>query len=72
VFSAVINPPQAAILAVGEVSRRPVVDESGAVVARRRMDVRLSCDHRIVNGADAARFLDRARELLERPLALTL
>jgi pyruvate dehydrogenase E2 component (dihydrolipoamide acetyltransferase) len=71
-FTAVINPPQAAILAVGELARRAVVDDSGAVVGRRLMDVRLSCDHRIVNGADAARFLARVRELLERPLALTL
>jgi pyruvate dehydrogenase E2 component (dihydrolipoamide acetyltransferase) len=71
-FSAVINPPQAAILAVGAVSRRAVVEESGEIVARHRMDVTLACDHRVVYGADAARFLARVRELLERPLALTL
>lgn len=71
-FTAVINPPQVAILAVGEVTRRPVVAESGAIVARERMDVTLSCDHRVVYGADGARFLARVRELLERPLALTL
>jgi pyruvate dehydrogenase E2 component (dihydrolipoyllysine-residue acetyltransferase) len=71
-FSALINPPQAAILAVGEVSRRAVVDETGALVARHRMDVTLACDHRIVYGAGGARFLARVRELLERPLALTL
>ena len=71
-FTAMINPPQAAILAVGEVARKAVVDPNGALVVRQRMDVRLSCDHRIVTGADAARFLTRVRELIERPLSLTL
>lgn len=70
-FTAVINPPQVAILAVGAVTRRAVVEESGAIVARERMDVSLSSDHRIVYGAEGARFLARVRELLERPLALT-
>jgi pyruvate dehydrogenase E2 component (dihydrolipoamide acetyltransferase) len=69
-FQAVINPPQAAILAVGEVARRAVVDESGAIVARHRMDVSLSCDHRVVYGAEAARFLQTLTTLLERPVAL--
>jgi pyruvate dehydrogenase E2 component (dihydrolipoamide acetyltransferase) len=69
-FHAVINPPQAAILAVGEVSRRPVVGEDGEIVARHRMDVALSCDHRVVYGAEAARFLQTLTTLLERPVAL--
>jgi pyruvate dehydrogenase E2 component (dihydrolipoamide acetyltransferase) len=69
-FQAVINPPQAAILAVGEVARRPVVDGSGAVVARQLMEVALSCDHRVVYGAEAARFLQTLTTLLERPVAL--
>jgi pyruvate dehydrogenase E2 component (dihydrolipoamide acetyltransferase) len=69
-FHAVINPPQAAILAVGEVSRRPVVGEDGAIVARHRMDVTLSCDHRVVYGAQAAQFLQTLTTLLERPVAL--
>jgi pyruvate dehydrogenase E2 component (dihydrolipoamide acetyltransferase) len=64
-FHAVINVPQAAILAVGEVARRPAVAEDGSVVGRLLMDVALSCDHRVVYGADAARFLQRLRELLE-------
>jgi pyruvate dehydrogenase E2 component (dihydrolipoamide acetyltransferase) len=68
-FEAVINPPQAAIIAVGEVARRPAVID-GQVVARQRMTVTLACDHRILYGADAARFVGRVRELLERPLAL--
>jgi len=68
-FEAVINPPQAAILAVGEVAQRPAVVD-GVVVARHRMTVTLACDHRILYGAEAARFLSRVRALLERPLAL--
>jgi pyruvate dehydrogenase E2 component (dihydrolipoamide acetyltransferase) len=70
-FNAVINPPQAAILAVGALEQRAVV-VGGAVVARHQMDVTLACDHRILYGADAARFLARVRELLEQPLALVL
>jgi pyruvate dehydrogenase E2 component (dihydrolipoamide acetyltransferase) len=71
-FSAVINPPQAAILAVGALRQRPVVDESGAVVARPTIILTLACDHRILYGVDGARFLARVSELLERPLALLL
>jgi pyruvate dehydrogenase E2 component (dihydrolipoamide acetyltransferase) len=66
-FNAVINRPQAAILAVGEVALRPWVTPDGGIAARRLMDVALSCDHRIVYGADGARFLQRLRELLESP-----
>jgi pyruvate dehydrogenase E2 component (dihydrolipoamide acetyltransferase) len=70
-FSAVINPPQAAILTVGSLKRRPIVEEpSGEVVARPTGVLSLACDHRILYGADGARFLARVRELLERPLAL--
>jgi pyruvate dehydrogenase E2 component (dihydrolipoamide acetyltransferase) len=71
-FSAVINPPQAAILAVGSLRPRPVVDESGAVVARATVVLTLACDHRIVYGVDGARFLARVSELLERPLSLLM
>jgi pyruvate dehydrogenase E2 component (dihydrolipoamide acetyltransferase) len=69
-FNAVIYPPQAAILAVGEVARRPAVGPDGAIVARHQMDVALSCDHRVVYGAEAARFLQTVKTLLERPVAL--
>ncbi len=69
-FHAVINPPQVAILAVGSVELRPFVDDDGTLVARRSMDVVLSCDHRAVYGAEAARFLERLRELLESPASL--
>ena len=70
-FTAVINPPQAAILAVGAMGEVPVVVD-GRVVARHRMEIALTCDHRILYGADAAQFLARIRELLEEPLALVL
>ena len=70
-FSAIINPPQAAILSVGALERRPVV-RGEAVVPGSSMAVTLACDHRILYGADAARFLGRVRELLEAPSALLL
>jgi pyruvate dehydrogenase E2 component (dihydrolipoamide acetyltransferase) len=68
-FSAVINPPQAAILAVGSLAQRPVVRD-GEILARHTMTVTLTCDHRILYGAEAAEFLERVRSLLERPLSL--
>ncbi len=71
-FSAVINPPQAAILAVGRLGKKPVVDDSGRIVARDMMGVTLVCDHRILYGAEGAEFLARVRELLEQPLSLAL
>jgi pyruvate dehydrogenase E2 component (dihydrolipoamide acetyltransferase) len=70
-FTAVINAPQAAILAVGEVADRAVV-RGGQLVARPMMSATLSCDHRILYGADAAAFLRRVRELLEAPLWLVV
>ncbi len=70
-FTAVINPPQAAILAVGAMTQQAVVRE-GELVARHVMPVTLACDHRILYGADAAEFLARIRELLEQPVALLL
>jgi pyruvate dehydrogenase E2 component (dihydrolipoamide acetyltransferase) len=70
-FTAIINPPQAAILSVGAVAPAAVVREGGISI-RHTMAVTLACDHRILYGADAARFLAHIRELLERPAALTL
>jgi pyruvate dehydrogenase E2 component (dihydrolipoyllysine-residue acetyltransferase) len=70
-FSAVINPPQAAILAVGAIEERPVVRE-GEITTAHLMQVDLACDHRILYGAPAAEFLARIRSLLEEPLALAL
>jgi pyruvate dehydrogenase E2 component (dihydrolipoamide acetyltransferase) len=71
-FTAVINPPQAALLTVGALKKRPAVDEDGRIVARDSMTLSLVCDHRILYGADGAEFLARVRELLEQPLALAL
>ena len=70
-FTAVINPPQAAILAVGAIEQRPVVVD-GEIVPRHRMAVTLACDHRILYGADAAEFLARIRDLLQAPASLAL
>jgi pyruvate dehydrogenase E2 component (dihydrolipoamide acetyltransferase) len=70
-FVAVINPPQAAILAVGAMAPTPVVRD-GEVVVRNIMRITLACDHRILYGADAAEFLARIRERLENPLQLAL
>jgi pyruvate dehydrogenase E2 component (dihydrolipoamide acetyltransferase) len=72
-FSAVINPPQAAILAVGALEPKAVVDrDTRRVAVRDMMGVTLACDHRILYGADGAQFLGRVRDLLEQPLALAL
>jgi pyruvate dehydrogenase E2 component (dihydrolipoamide acetyltransferase) len=70
-FAAVINPPQAAILAVGAIRERPVVRD-GEVIAAHIMRVNLACDHRILYGAEGAEFLGRIRELLEEPFSLAL
>ncbi len=70
-FSAVINPPQAAILAVGAIDERPVVRD-GEIATAHLMQVDLACDHRILYGAPAAEFLARVRALLEEPLSLAL
>lgn len=68
-FVAVINPPQAAILAVGGISDQPVV-RNGAVVAGKVMKVTLSSDHRVIDGVAAAEFLQTLREYLEKPAGL--
>jgi pyruvate dehydrogenase E2 component (dihydrolipoamide acetyltransferase) len=70
-FEAIINPPQAGILAVGALREAPIVRD-GQVVAGRTMSVTLACDHRILYGADAAEFLARIRALLEAPMSLAL
>ena len=72
-FSAVINPPQAALLAVGALEPKPVADrDTRRVAVRDMMGVTLACDHRILYGADGAQFLGRVRDLLQQPLALAL
>jgi pyruvate dehydrogenase E2 component (dihydrolipoamide acetyltransferase) len=70
-FSAVINSPQAGILAVGAITERPVVS-GGEITTAHLMTVTLACDHRILYGADGAEFLARIRALLEEPLGLAL
>jgi pyruvate dehydrogenase E2 component (dihydrolipoamide acetyltransferase) len=70
-FTAIINPPEAAILAVGAVRRVPVVQDDHVAVGHR-MRVTLSCDHRVVDGALGAQFLAEVRRLLEKPVSLLL
>ena len=70
-FTAIINPPNACILAVGAIRDVPVI-ENGAVVPGKRMKVTLSSDHRIVDGAKAADFLNTLRSLIENPLSMLL
>ncbi|MFC7625289.1 dihydrolipoamide acetyltransferase family protein [Microlunatus sp. GCM10028923] len=70
-FTAIINPPEGAILAVGSARPEPAVVD-GAVVVRRRLHVTLTADHRIIDGADAARFLGTLTRLLEHPLLITV
>ncbi|WP_447982729.1 pyruvate dehydrogenase complex dihydrolipoamide acetyltransferase [Achromobacter kerstersii] len=71
-FAAIINPPQAAILAVGAAERRPVVAENGDLVAATVMTVTLSADHRAVDGAVGARWLAAFRTLIENPVRILL
>jgi pyruvate dehydrogenase E2 component (dihydrolipoamide acetyltransferase) len=68
-FTAIINPPEAAILAVGAMSPQAVVRD-GQIVVRQLMRVTLSCDHRIVDGATGAKFLQTLKKILENPLYL--
>ncbi len=70
-FTAVINPPESAILAVGSITPAPAVVD-GQVVVRNRMKVTLSSDHRAIDGATAARFLQEVKRLLEEPFGLVL
>lgn len=69
-FFAIINPPDSAILAVGAVQPRPVVDDAGQVVAGKVMSLSLSSDHRVVDGAVGAKFLSTIKDLLEHPAKL--
>jgi pyruvate dehydrogenase E2 component (dihydrolipoamide acetyltransferase) len=70
-FTAIINPPEAAILAIGAMEETPVVVD-GAVVVRPRMRITMSCDHRVIDGATGARFLQTLRAMLEEPAAILL
>ena len=68
-FTAVINPPEAGILAVGRIVQKPVAD-GAAIALRRRMRLTMSCDHRVIDGATGAQFLKTLKGMLENPLAL--
>jgi pyruvate dehydrogenase E2 component (dihydrolipoamide acetyltransferase) len=71
-FSAIINPPQAAILSIGSIRKVPVVDEKGAIVAGERMWIGLSGDHRVVDGAVAAQFLAELKKFIETPAMMLI
>ncbi len=68
-FTGVINPPEAGLLAVGSIVDKPAV-EDGRVVIRKRMRVTMSCDHRVIDGATGAQYLQTVRRMLENPLAI--
>jgi len=70
-FAAIINPPEGAILAIGSIVEKPVV-ENGQIVVGHTMKVTLSCDHRVVDGAVGAQFLQSFKKIMENPLTLVL
>jgi len=70
-FTAIINPPEAAILAVGAMTPKPVV-RNNEIVIRQMMRVTMSCDHRVVDGATGAKFLQTFKKILENPLFLVV
>ena len=70
-FTAVINPPEGAILAVGAMTAKPVVREN-EIVIRQMMRVTMSCDHRVIDGATGAKFLQTFKKILENPLYLVV
>jgi pyruvate dehydrogenase E2 component (dihydrolipoamide acetyltransferase) len=69
-FSAIINPPQGFILAIGAISKKPVIDSSDQIVVGHRMSIWMSCDHRVIDGALGAEYLKELRHLLENPALL--
>ncbi|PYO44328.1 MAG: dihydrolipoamide acyltransferase, partial [Gemmatimonadetes bacterium] len=70
-FTAVINPPEVGILAIGSIVQRPVVMD-GQLAPRRRVRITMSCDHRVIDGATGAAFLKTLKQMLENPLAMLL
>ena len=68
-FTAIINPPDSCILAVGRINPTPVV-ENGQIVVRQLMKITLSCDHRVVDGAVGSRFLQTLKTYLENPVTM--
>lgn len=70
-FTAIINPPDACILAVGSIAKKPAV-KNDQIVISNRMKVTLSCDHRAVDGAIGAKFLQSFKQFLEQPVSMLL
>jgi pyruvate dehydrogenase E2 component (dihydrolipoamide acetyltransferase) len=70
-FTAIINPPEAAIIAVGGATASAVVRE-GEIVVRNMMSVTMSCDHRVVDGATGAKFLQTFKQFLENPVLMLM
>jgi pyruvate dehydrogenase E2 component (dihydrolipoamide acetyltransferase) len=70
-FTAIINPPNSCILAIGTIRDVPVVKD-GEIIAGKRMKLTLSCDHRLVDGATGAEFLQTVQQFLEEPLTMLL
>jgi pyruvate dehydrogenase E2 component (dihydrolipoamide acetyltransferase) len=70
-FTAIINPPEAGILAIGGVEEKPIVVD-GQLEVRQRMRVTMSCDHRVIDGATGAKFLQSVRQYIENPLSLII
>jgi pyruvate dehydrogenase E2 component (dihydrolipoamide acetyltransferase) len=71
-FSAIINPPQSMILSVGAAVKKPVVDAKGQIVVGQRLNIGLSCDHRVVDGAIGAEYLAELRKLIENPALMLI
>ena len=71
-FSAIINPPQAMILAVGAIVKKAVVNDEEQIVVGQRMSIGLSADHRVVDGAVGATYLSELRKLIENPTLMLL
>jgi pyruvate dehydrogenase E2 component (dihydrolipoamide acetyltransferase) len=70
-FTAIINPPDSCILAIGGIIEKPIVQE-GKLTAGHMMKVTLSCDHRVVDGAKGAEFLNTLKDMLEEPVRLLI
>lgn len=71
-FSAVINPPQGFILSIGAIRKKPVVDNCDQIVVGNRLEIGMSCDHRVIDGALGAEYLKELRRLLENPTLLLI
>ncbi|MEY2492851.1 MAG: hypothetical protein QOH24_1802 [Verrucomicrobiota bacterium] len=71
-FSAIINPPQGFVLSIGAIRKKPVVDDCDAIVVGNRLEIGMSCDHRVIDGALGAEYLKELRRLLENPALLLL